>query len=240
MSQDRGRRQRLHTMNHASWTAGAHPFDTHSSPPRSMNRRSIKYYSQRRPNTRQTSRPIIPSSRTGFAAMTCTTCRQWSCGLYKYGPYGNCQEQRPWHQPANWNQPPRAKANDLVRRGPVQQCSWIGGDSAEIVPQRCLFAFCRIRRRPVHCEYVKWHLPFQQRCRCSQHEHPNVFSQRRDAVFTEANEDMPPRSRTIDSSMKQQSRRETCAAPVAKLPPEQNLGEEPRRAESAIAYGIAR
>ncbi|QPG93912.1 hypothetical protein C2857_003502 [Epichloe festucae Fl1] len=91
----------------------------------------------------------------------------------------------------------------------------------------------------------------------AQRESVSSHGQRRDTVYTEASEDMPPRFRTVNSWVKQQSSRVTRAKqrdqsstpeetpPVPKLPPEQDFGlmmpdgEEPRRAESAIDHGIA-
>lgn len=82
-----------------------------------------------------------------------------------------------------------------------------------------------------------------------------TLGQRRDTVYTEASEDMPPRFRTVSSWVRQQTGRVTRAKqrdeasdtpPVPALPPEQDFGlmmpdgEEPRRADSTIGYGIAR
>lgn len=91
----------------------------------------------------------------------------------------------------------------------------------------------------------------------AQRESVSSHAQRRDTVYTEASEDTPPRFRTVNSWVKQQSSRVTRARqrdqsstpeetpPVPKLPPEQDFGlmmpdgEEPRRVESAIEHGIA-
>ncbi|TWU72352.1 hypothetical protein ED733_002335 [Metarhizium rileyi] len=73
-------------------------------------------------------------------------------------------------------------------------------------------------------------------------------SQRRDTVYTEASEDMPPRFRSVNSWVRQQTGRvnramqrdeASDAPPVPSLPPEQDFGlmmpdgEEPRRVDSA-------
>lgn len=86
-------------------------------------------------------------------------------------------------------------------------------------------------------------------------ESVGAASQRRDTVYTEASEDMPPRFRSVNSWVRQQTGRVTRAKqrdqasdtpPVPSLPPEQDFGlmmpdgEEPRRADSAIGYGVAK
>lgn len=84
------------------------------------------------------------------------------------------------------------------------------------------------------------------------------MSRRRDTVYTEASEDSPPRFRTINSWVRQQTgrvkrakRREVeetpqDAPPMPQLPLEQDLGlmmpdgEVPRRVELGGGYGVAR
>lgn len=89
---------------------------------------------------------------------------------------------------------------------------------------------------------IKAPLPVAQR------ESVARFSMRRDTVYTEASEDSPPRFRSVNSWVNQQSSRVTRARqrdvedmpPVPKLPPEQDFGlmmpdgEEPRRADSTL------
>jgi hypothetical protein len=75
-------------------------------------------------------------------------------------------------------------------------------------------------------------------------------SHRRDTVYTEASEDLPPRFRSVNSWVRQQTGRikrakqrdeDSDTPPVPSLPPEQDLGlmmpdgEEPRRADTGVA-----